>query len=63
MALAYLGKNYLWAGSPLMNFQSTGSKTYQADYCKKAAQAFGELLSLVESGQTNYALVPWPISI
>lgn len=58
MALAYLGKNYLWAGSPLMNFQSTGSKTYQADYCKKAAQAFGELLSLVESGQTNYALVP-----
>ncbi|QIH34283.1 RagB/SusD family nutrient uptake outer membrane protein [Sphingobacterium sp. DR205] len=58
MALAYLGKNYLWAGSPLMNLQSTGSKTYHADYCKKAAQAFGELLSLVESGQTNYALVP-----
>jgi len=58
MALAYLGKNYLWAGSPLMNFQSTGSKTYQVDYCKKAAQAFGELLSLVESGQTNYSLVP-----
>lgn len=58
MALAYLGKNYLWAGSPLMNFQSTGSKTYHTDYCKKAAQAFGELLSLVESGQTNYALVP-----
>ncbi len=58
MALAYLGKNYLWAGSPLMNFQSTGSKTYHADYCKKAAQAFGELLSLVESGQTSYALVP-----
>ena len=58
MAVAYLRKNYLWAGSPLMNFQSTGSKTYQADYCKKAAQAFGELLSLVESGQTNYALVP-----
>lgn len=58
MALAYLGKNYLWAGSPLMNLQSTGSKTYHADYCKKAAQAFGELLSLVESGQTKYALVP-----
>lgn len=58
MALAYLGKNYLWAGSPLMNFQSTGSKTYHTDYCKKAAQAFGELLSLVESGQTNYALLP-----
>ncbi len=58
MALAYLGKNYLWAGSPLMNFQSTGNKSYHTDYCKKAAQAFSELLSLVESGQTNYALVP-----
>ncbi|MCW8313961.1 RagB/SusD family nutrient uptake outer membrane protein [Sphingobacterium sp. InxBP1] len=58
MALAYLGKNYLWAGSPLMNYQSTGSRTYNTEYCKKAAEAFGELLSIVESGQTNYALVP-----
>ncbi len=57
MALGYLGKNYLWAGSPLMNYESTGSKTYNAEYCKKAAAAFGELLSLVESGQTPYALV------
>ncbi|MDM1296345.1 RagB/SusD family nutrient uptake outer membrane protein [Sphingobacterium sp. N143] len=58
MALAYLGKNYLWAGSPLMNFQSTGSKTYHTEYCKKAAEAFGELLTLIENGQTKYALVP-----
>lgn len=57
MALGYLGKNYLWAGSPLMNFESTGSKTYNAEYCKKAAAAFAELLALTESGTTQYKLV------
>lgn len=57
MALGYLGKNLLWAGSPLMNWESTGSKTYNAEYCKRAAEAFGELLSLVESGKTQYSLV------
>ncbi|RKD13307.1 glycan metabolism protein RagB [Pelobium manganitolerans] len=57
MALGYLGKNYLWAGSPLMNYESTGSKTYNVDYCKKAADAFGELLSLTEGGTTQYSLV------
>jgi len=62
-ALGYLGKNYLWAGSPLMKngAQLGGSKgktyEYDEDYCKKAADAFGELLSLVESGQTQYSLV------
>ncbi|MTK54495.1 RagB/SusD family nutrient uptake outer membrane protein [Paludibacter sp.] len=59
-ALGYLGKDYLWAGSPLMKngAQTGGSKTYDYDvnYCKKAAEAFGELLSLVESNQTQYAL-------
>lgn len=57
MALGYLGKNYLWAASPLMNFASTGSRTYNVEYAQKAATAFGELLNLVESGQTQYALV------
>jgi hypothetical protein len=57
MALGYLGKNYLWAGSPLMNYVSTGSKTYNADYCKKAAEAFGEALQLCESGESPYKLV------
>lgn len=59
MALGYLGKNLLWAGSPLMNWESTGSQTYNSDYCRRAAEAFGELLSLVESGRTQYALVPF----
>ncbi len=57
MALGYLGKNLLWAASPLMNKVSTGNPTYDAEYSKRAAEAFGELLSLVESGQTQYSLV------
>lgn len=63
MALGYLGKTYLWAASPLMkNGAQTGAskngKTYDYDqeYAKKAAEAFGELLSLVEAAQTQYAL-------
>lgn len=59
MALGYLGKNYLWAGSPLMNQVSGGSTTYNADYCKKAAEAFGELLSLTESGAAPHKLIPF----
>lgn len=59
-ALAYLGKCYLWAGSPLMEngAQLGGSMTYSynTEYMKKSADAFGELLALVESGQTQYAL-------
>lgn len=60
MALGYLGKNYLWAGSPLMKNgpKVGGGQTYDYDeaYCKKAAEAFGELLNLVEGNQTQYAL-------
>lgn len=59
MALGYLGKNYLWAGSPLMNYESTGSKTYNVDYCAKAAEAFAEMLKYCKSegGTANYNLV------
>ncbi|MBB3838353.1 hypothetical protein FHS57_002358 [Runella defluvii] len=59
MALGYLGKNYLWAGSPLMNSVSGGGTSYNADYCKKAAEAFGELLKLCESGEAPHKLVPF----
>lgn len=59
MALGYLGKNYLWAGSPLMNSVSTGNKSYNAEYCKKAADTFAELLALCESGEAPYSLVPF----
>lgn len=59
MALGFLGKNYLWAGSPLMNYESTGEKTYNKEYCKKAADAFAELLFLSkeEGGKANYSLM------
>ena len=72
MALCYLGKCYLWAGSPLMKeFEKTknggsaqllgassNGKTYDydVDYCKKAAEVFGKVLDMVEKGQTPYQL-------
>lgn len=69
MALGYLGKTYLWAASPLMkNGAQTGAskngKTYDYDqeYAKKAAEVFGELLSFVEAGQTQYALAEFKYS-
>lgn len=69
MALGYLGKTYLWAASPLMKNgaqigASKNGKTYDYDqeYAKKAAGVFGELLSLVEAGQTQYALAEFKYS-
>lgn len=63
MALGYLGKNYLWAASPLMKngAQTGGTKAYDydADYAKKAAEALGELLNLVESSKTQYSLAEY----
>lgn len=59
MALGYLGKNYLWAGSPLMNKESTGSESYNTEYCQKAAEAFGELLTIAEGSDSQYALLPF----
>ena len=66
MALGYLGKNYLWAASPLMKNgamvgASTNGKTYDydAEFANKAAEAFGELLNLVEGGQTQYSLAEY----
>lgn len=56
-ALSMLGKTYLYAGSPLMANGINGPRTYDADMCKKAADAFGQLLNMVESGQTQYSLV------
>lgn len=69
MALGYLGKTYLWAASPLMKNgaqigASKNGKTYDygQEYAKKAAEVFGELLSLVEAGQTQYALAEFKYS-
>ena len=66
MALAYLGKCYLWASSPLMEHgpQTGGANTYNynEEYAQKAADALGELLALVEGGQTQYALAEFNYS-
>jgi len=56
MALGYLGKNLLWAGSPLMNEESAGEDGYNTDYCLRAANAFAEALSIVEN-TGRYSLV------
>ncbi len=56
MALAFLGKDLLYAGSPLMNKESTGDENYNKEYCKKAAEAFGQVLKLCqETGQYQLA--------
>lgn len=60
MALGYAGKTYLWAGSPLVKHgaQLGGSNTYNYDenYCNKAGNSLGQLLELVEVGQSQYEL-------
>ena len=78
MALCYLGKCYLWAGSPLMKeFEkwnkggqpdligaSQNGKTYDYDneFCKKAAEALGKALELVNKGLVNYKLAEFKYS-
>lgn len=72
MALCYMGKCYLWAGSPLMKeFEKTknggvaqllgassNGKTYDydANYCRKAADALGKALDLVVNKRVTYQL-------
>ena len=78
MALCYLGKCYLWAGSPLMKeFEKTknggvaqllgassNGKTYDydVDYCRKAAEALGKALDLVVKGVVKYKLAEFKFS-
>ncbi|MCE5347889.1 MAG: RagB/SusD family nutrient uptake outer membrane protein [Bacteroidales bacterium] len=57
-ALGYLGRDLLYAASPMMNEESTGSATFDADLCKQAASAFAELLSLNDQTQT-YKMQTW----
>ncbi|MDE5783419.1 MAG: RagB/SusD family nutrient uptake outer membrane protein [Prevotella sp.] len=78
MALCYLGKCYLWAGSPLMKeFEKTktggvaqlldaskNGKTYDYDekYCRLAAEALGKALEMVTRGTVNYKLAEYKYS-
>ena len=56
-AMALLGKTYLYAASPLMANGINGPRTYDTEMAKKAADVFGEILSMVENGETQYGLV------
>ncbi|MCL4484629.1 MAG: RagB/SusD family nutrient uptake outer membrane protein [Bacteroidetes bacterium] len=57
-ALSALGKDLLYAASPLMNRESTGDAGYNVELCKKAADVFGQVIRLCD--QTGfYQLQPW----
>lgn len=78
MALCYLGKCYLWAGSPLMKeFEKTkdggvaqllgashNGKTYDYDekYCRLAAETLGKALEMVNKGTVKYKLAEFKYS-
>ncbi|MDE6003408.1 MAG: RagB/SusD family nutrient uptake outer membrane protein, partial [Prevotella sp.] len=78
MALCYLGKCYLWAGSPLMKeFEKTknggvaqllgashNGKTYDYDekYCRLAAETLGKALEMVNKGTVKYKLAEFRYS-
>ncbi|MCF0244361.1 MAG: RagB/SusD family nutrient uptake outer membrane protein [Bacteroidaceae bacterium] len=61
MALAYKGKVLLWAGSPLMNWESHGRNNayavYDKDFCKRGADALGQALAL-NNTHNRYELAP-----
>jgi hypothetical protein len=49
-AYGILGKNLLYAASPLMNAQETGDYSYNTDLCKQAAKALYEVIKLADQG-------------
>ncbi len=57
-ALSYLGKNLLYAASPMMNESSSGNNAYDAELCKKAAEAFAEVIRICDETDA-YKLQSW----
>lgn len=56
-AYAFLGKNLLYAASPLMNGVSTGNYVYDEALCAEAAAAFNEVIKLADQG--HYGMETW----
>lgn len=57
-ALSMLGKNLLYAASPMMNESSTGQNVYDAELSKQAADVLGDVIKLCrETGA--YRLQTW----
>ena len=68
-ALGYLGKVLLWAASPLNNLgaevgasKNGDTYKYNVELATKAADALGEAISQVNSGNTPYALAEYKYS-
>jgi len=57
-ALAYLGKDLLYAASPMMNEESTGTNAFDPELCKKAANAFAQVIDICNKTGV-YKLQPW----
>lgn len=57
-ALGFLGKDLLYAASPMMNEESTGHNSYDAELCKQAADAFGKAIDLCDKTGV-YKLQSW----
>lgn len=57
-ALGYLGKALLYAASPMINEEATGTNAYDPTLSKQAAEAFGELLKLADETGI-YKLQSW----
>jgi len=55
-AWAYLGKDLLYAASPMMNEASGNSNAYDVELCKQAAAAFDEVIKRSETGASPYKL-------
>jgi starch-binding outer membrane protein, SusD/RagB family len=59
VALAFKGKDLLYAASPLMNQASTGNAGYDQELCKQAAEAFQRVLKMSDNKEAYYELLPW----
>lgn len=56
VAYAYLGKDLLYAASPMMNQELTGNASYDTELCKRAAVAFTKVLQMSKNGESPYTL-------
>jgi starch-binding outer membrane protein, SusD/RagB family len=59
VALAYKGKNLLYAASPMMNQASGGPAAFDQELCKQAAEAFQRVLKASDAGESRFKLLPW----
>lgn len=58
-AYGYLGKNLLYAASPLMNGVSTGDYSYHTQLCKDAADAFLKVIRIADDNPDIMGLYTW----